>query len=373
MNRSLRVARIKGIDIKIHWTFALALIWAAVEWGLVRSMGLPGALYGVLLIGLLFACVTLHELAHSLVALHHGAKVRDITLLPIGGVARLEGLPERPAQEFWMALAGPATNIGLAILIGAVLLPLLGWQILGGFGTLWSRLNGLGLERLLIDLFAANLGLALFNLLPAFPMDGGRVLRALLASRMGELDATRIATRVGQGVAVLMGLVGLLTGAVNLMLVAAFVFLGAEQEWRGTQLSSALRHVPASAALIRGGIALSPYDPLRRAIDTALHGGPADFAVFDSGYLVGLLTREDVAKGFRRSGPSVQVGHVMSTNFPVASAHETLFDLQRKMTTSGSAAISVVENGRFLGLATLESVRNALRLFRTQRWRPVGP
>jgi Zn-dependent protease/CBS domain-containing protein len=372
MNGAFRVARIRGIDVKIHWTFGLALGWAALEWGLFRGMGLAGALYGVVFIGLLFTCVTLHELAHSLVAIRFGAKVRDITLLPIGGVARLEGLPERPAHEFWMALAGPATNIALAALIGAVSLPLLGWQALGGLGALLGRLNGLSLERLLVDLLTANLGLALFNLLPAFPMDGGRVLRAMLASRMGELDATRIATRVGQGIAVLLGLVGLLTGAVNLILVAGFVFLGAEQEWRGTQLTSALRHVPASAALIRGGAALSPYDPLRRAIDSALRGGQADFAVFDRGYLVGVLTREDVARGFQRSGPNVQVGRVMNTDFPVASARETLLDLQRKMRTSGSSAISVVENGRFLGLATLESVRNALRLFRTHRWRPVG-
>jgi Zn-dependent protease/CBS domain-containing protein len=373
MNGSFRITRIKGIDIKIHWTFALALIWAALEWGLVRSMGLAGALYGVVFIGLLFACVTLHELAHSLVALRFGAKVRDITLLPIGGVARLDGVPKRPAHEFLMALAGPATNIVLAVLIGLVSLPLLGWQALGGLSVLWSRLNALSLERLLVDLLTANVGLALFNLLPAFPMDGGRVLRSVLASRMGEMDATRIATRVGQGVAILIGILGLFTGALNLMLVAGFVFLGAEQEWRGTQLTSALRHVPASAALIRGGTVLSPYDPLRRAIDSALRGGQADFAVFDRGYLVGVLTREDVSRGFRQAGPDVQVGRVMNTSFPVANAHETLLDLQRKLKTSGSSAISVVENGRFLGLATLESVRNALRLFQTQRWRTVGP
>jgi Zn-dependent protease len=373
MNGSFRITRIKGIDIKIHWTFALALIWAALEWGLVRSMGLAGALYGVVFIGLLFACVTLHELAHSLVALRFGAKVRDITLLPIGGVARLDGVPKRPAHEFLMALAGPATNIVLAVLIGLVSLPLLGWQALGGLSVLWSRLNALSLERLLVDLLTANVGLALFNLLPAFPMDGGRVLRSVLASRMGEMDATRIATRVGQGVAILIGILGLFTGALNLMLVAGFVFLGAEQEWRGTQLTSALRHVPASAALIRGGTVLSPYDPLRRAIDSALRGGQADFAVFDRGYLVGVLTREDVSRGFRQAGPDVQVGRVMNTSFPVANAHETLLDLQRKLNSSGSSAISVVENGRFLGLATLESVRNALRLFRTPRWRTVGP
>jgi len=269
-----------------------------------------------------------------------------------------------------MALAGPAVNVALAAVIGAFALPLLGWRALGGLGLLWSRLSGLGWERLLVDLLAANAGLAFFNLLPAFPMDGGRVLRALLASRMGELDATRVATRVGQGLAVILGLVGLFSGALNLALIAVFIFTGAEQEWRGVQLKAALRRVPASAALTRGGVSLSPYDPLARAIDVALRSDQTDFAVLDRGYLVGVLTREDVAGGFQRYGHSVLVGRVMRTDFPVVQASETLLDLQHKMQASGSPVISVIEGGRFLGLATLESVRNTLRLFAAQR-RPV--
>jgi Zn-dependent protease/CBS domain-containing protein len=373
MGTSFRIARIKGIDIRVHITFALLLVWAALEWGLWQGLGVAGALYGVVFIGLLFVCVTLHELAHSLVARRYGAVVRDITLLPIGGVARLEGKPERPAQEFWMALAGPAVNVVLAALIGAIALPLSGWRLVNGLGVLWGTLNGLGIERLLVDLLSANLGLAIFNLLPAFPMDGGRVLRALLALRMNELGATRIAVRVGQGLAVLLGLAGLLIGvsALNLLLIAAFIFFGAEQEWRGSQLMTALRQVPASAALIRGGAVLTPYEPLARAIDIALRDGQADFAVFDRGYLVGVLTREDVSDGFRRYGPDVAVGQVMNTRFPVANAHETLLDLQGKLKASGRSEISVVEEGRFLGLATLESVRNALQLFSAQGWRPV--
>jgi CBS domain-containing protein len=160
----------------------------------------------------------------------------------------------------------------------------------------------------------------------------------------------------------------------NLILIAAFIFFGAAQEWHGSQLTTALRRVPASAALISGGVVLAPYDPLARAVDIALKGGQADFAVFDRGYLVGVLTREDVSEGFRRHGPDVAVGQVMNTNFPVANAGEPLLDLQRKLKASGRSAISVVEEGRFLGLATLESVRNALRFSGTQHtWRPVGP
>ncbi|MDY7080591.1 MAG: site-2 protease family protein [Chloroflexota bacterium] len=370
MSWSFQIAKVKGIEIRVHATFALVLVWAAVDWGIGQSLGPAGALYGVVFVSLLFLCVTLHELGHSLVALHYGAKVRDITLLPIGGLARLEGEMARPGQELWMSVAGPAVNVVLAVILGAVTVPLLGWRALGGLGLLQSRLNALGLERLLVDLLAANVGLALFNLLPAFPMDGGRVLRALLASRMDELDATRIATRVGQGFAALLGLVGIFSGALNLTMIAMFIFVGAKQEWYGVQLKTALRQAPASAALVRGGVILSPSDLLARAIEVTLRSNQTDFAVFDRGYLVGMLTREDVAGGFQRYGSNVLVERVMRTDFPVAQTGDTLLDLQRKMQTGGISVISVLEEGRFLGLATLESVRDALQLASARQWRP---
>ena len=364
MRWSFRIAKIKGIDIRVHATFALVLAWTALDWG--NRQGLTGAFYGVAFITLLFLCVTLHELGHSLVALHYGMKVRDITLLPIGGVARLEGELKRPAHEFWMALAGPAVNLVIGGLIGIIVVPWLGWHALEGFSLLLGRLRTLGAERLLVDLMTANLGLAFFNLLPAFPMDGGRVLRALLASRISELQATRIAMYVGQGIAAILGLVGVFTGALNLTLIAMFIYAGARQEWREKQLKTAMQRVPASAALIRGDVILSPHDQLARAIDASLRTGQKSFAVFDRGYLVGVLTREDTANGFQRYGAHVLVQRVMRTDIPVAQSSDTLFDLQHKMRTSGSSAISVTEGGHFLGLATLDSVQGALRTF--LRW-----
>jgi Zn-dependent protease len=371
MKSSFRIARFKGIDIRVHITFALVLIWVALDWGVWRGLGLEGALYGLVVTSLLFVFVTLHEIGHSLVARHYGVAVRDITLLPIGGMARIEGEMSRPAHEFWMALAGPAVNIAFAAILGAVAIPVLGWRSLSGWSALLSRLSGLSFERLLLDLIIANAGLAAFNLLPAFPMDGGRVLRAFLASRIGELQATRIAVRVGQGLAVLLGLGGVLGGGFNLMLIALFVFSGGRQEWRATQVKTALRGVPASAALMRGGVMLSPDDPLARAIDVTLRSNQTDFAVFQQGHLVGVLTRESIAEGFQRHGPQVPVAHVMRTDFPVAQSNETLLDLQRKMEASGSSAITVVEGGRFLGLVTMEGLRRALQLFASQ-WRPVS-
>ncbi len=371
MNWSLPIAKVKGIHIRVHVTFALVLVWAAFDWGVRQGLGLTGAFYGISIISLLFLCVTLHELGHSLVAMHYGAHVHDITLLPIGGVARMESEMAHPAQEFWMALSGPAVNLVLAIALGAAAMPLLGWRALGGLSVLLNRLSTPSLEKLLVDLVTANVGLAVFNLLPAFPMDGGRILRALLASRMGQLNATHLATRIGQGLALLLGVIGLFSGAINLMLIATFIFVGAQQEWRGTQLKIALQHVPASAALIRGGIALSPHEPLARAIDVSLRTTQSDFAVFDQGYLVGVLTRDDVAQGFQQHGPHVPVRRVMRTDFPAAQVNESLLDLQRKMQSSGSSVISVSQGGRFLGLATLESVRKALQLSSPRRWQPV--
>ena len=372
MSGSFRIAKVKGIEIRVHLLFPLVLLWAALDWGVWRGLGPAGAVYGVAFVVLLFACVTLHELGHSLVARTFGLAVRDITLLPIGGLARLDGELERPRQEFWMALAGPAVNLVLVALLVPVVIPLVGWRALGGLDSLLARFAGPGIDRLLVDLLVANFGLALFNLLPAFPMDGGRVLRAVLASRMGELDGTRIATRVGQGLAVVLGLVGLFGGAWNLTLIAVFILASAGQEWQAVQLKLTLRDMPARAALMRGGVVLSPHESLSRAIDVTLRGVQEDFAVFDRGSLVGILARQDVAEAFQRHGPSVLVGPVMRTDFPVARSNETLFDLERLMQTNGSSAVSIVEEGRFLGLVTRKAIRNALRLWSARGWRPGG-
>jgi Zn-dependent protease len=226
MRWSLRVGRIAGIQLYLHWTF-LALLGLVFFSDLGRGLGLPGAAQAVLFVVVLFACIVLHELGHALAARRYGIPTRDITLLPIGGVARMERMPREPRQELWVALAGPLVNVGIAALLIVLLVALQ-----------YVRVQFLLSQKpFLLLLLRANLLLIAFNLLPAFPMDGGRVLRALLARRMDYVRATRIAARIGQVMAVLFVIGGVYSvydpeGRLSpmLTLIGVFIFFGARNE-----------------------------------------------------------------------------------------------------------------------------------------------
>lgn len=211
MSWSLRLFRIRGIDIKVHLTFVPILIWATYRWGIAGRGGMTGAAFGVVVTLLLFVCVTLHELAHSFVAMHYGVKVRDITLLPIGGLAQIEKMPEKPSQELKMSLAGPLTNLVIAGLLIAICLPF-EFRSTVSINDLYRTLDSISWPGLVAYLVTANLALGLFNLVPAFPMDGGRVLRALLAMRNYDAQQRMSASRLRALPVVSRGnLVGLLT------------------------------------------------------------------------------------------------------------------------------------------------------------------
>ncbi len=225
MFRSWRIGSIAGIDVNVHWTFLILLGFIALSG--VSSAGVPGAAVEVATVLMLFGIVILHEAGHALAARHFGIGTRDITLYPIGGVARLERMPTRPLQEIVVALAGPAVNVSLAAVA-------LGLQpVLAGTDAAW-----VGSRFLLV-----NVGLAMFNLLPAFPLDGGRVLRALLALKTSYVRATGIAARIGRGMAVLFGIAGLF-GSPNLLLIAVFVWMAAGAEERQVVLEHQMRREP---------------------------------------------------------------------------------------------------------------------------------
>lgn len=361
MSWSIKLFNVRGIDVNIHLTFVLVLIWVAYVWGAGAGAGIAGALFGVVATILLFGCVTLHELAHSLVAMSYGIRVRGILLLPIGGVSQIEDMPDKPAQELRIALAGPLTSLAIAVVLFVVL------AIVGQLGSatldLSVPLSSAGWVGMLAYLAAANLLLGLFNLLPAFPMDGGRVLRALLAMRLDYAQATRIAAGVGQALAIGLALIGFLIGNFFLVFIAIFIWLGAGQEGGEVQSRGVLRDLTVRQAMTRTPLSLAPSDPLSRAVDLILSSEQGDFPVQDSfdDRPVGLLTREDVLRGLRSHDPTAPVTVAMRTTYLTATPDESLYALKRRMLGEGGAPVVVVDAaGKLLGLLTVLDLNEAL-------------
>jgi len=234
MRWSLKLGKIAGIRIYLHWTFLILPLWVFFN-DLGKGLGLPGAVQSVLFVIALFGCIVLHELGHALAARRYGIPTRDITLLPIGGVARMERMPREPRQELWVAIAGPLVNVAIAAVL---LLALVVLQFVP------ARFHA-SQAAFLVPLLWANLFLLVFNLLPAFPMDGGRVLRALLAQRLDYVRATRIAARVGQVMAILFVIVGLKIQHPMLMLIGVFIFFGARNEAHIVEVGRNLEPEPA--------------------------------------------------------------------------------------------------------------------------------
>jgi len=384
---SIKIATVKGIDIRIHLTFLLIILWAAIEGGTGIEGGLRGAIFGIVSTTLLFFCVVLHELGHSFQALRYKVKVRNITLLPIGGVAQMESIPEKPSQELAISLAGPAVNFAIVGLLAPLALWILVTQIaayLGqpayllsgtGRGVLSWILDGLfygtGWKALVFYLLSMNVSLGVFNLIPAFPMDGGRVLRALLALRLDYLRATRIAVNVGRGLAVLLGVAGLMLFQFPLVLIAVFIYTSAGYERRMVEVKKALQGLQVRQAVTRELRAVTPATPLAHVLDLIFHGYQSNFPVVEGRQVVGVLIREDILAALRERGPNVPVGQVMRTDFPVVNLSDSLLHVQQLIAKSGVKAVPVVEDGFFRGLITLDNINQTYILLSTHR-RPTS-
>ncbi len=370
MSWSLRLFRVRGIEIRVHVTFLLILVWAAYSWGDQAKGWLQGALLGVVVTLLLFLCVTLHELAHSLTAQRYGVKVISIMLLPIGGVSQMEEMPSKPAQELLVALAGPATNVVIAALL-LLIGRLVGVSIGASLGQLSIGLWAAKWSSLLPYMVWANAFLALFNLLPAFPMDGGRVLRALLALRLDYARATTVAMAVGQVLAVLLGLWGFISGNLSLILVAIFVYMGAGAEGREVEVKNVLQQMRVRGAMSHDVKTLSPLDPLIHAVESILQGHQSNFPVLEEGRLVGLLLENDILVALHQGGTGGAVGQVMRREFPVVHPEESLFEAQKHMAERRIGAVPVVEGEVLVGLLTIQDVSEAYRLLKVlpEGWR----
>ncbi len=345
MSWSWKICRIAGIPIYIHWTFLILIAWL-VFGHLSSGDDLATTVEGVGFVLAIFGCVVLHELGHALAARRFGVTTSDITLLPIGGVARLQRIPERPSQELVVALAGPAVNV---VIVGILLL--LGVRPTVDPSAQQLLVNGRFLENLLV----VNTFLVLFNLLPAFPMDGGRVLRALLAMRLEYGRATRIAASIGQMMAIGFGFLGL-HGNPMLLLIALFVWIGAEAEASQVQERLALGGASVRSAMLTDFRTLLPSDTLGHAAELLLAGAQQDFPVAADGRVSGVLTRPALMAGLARFGTVGRVDQAELRELDSVSAGAPLVPALTRLREAAAPCLQVVEGDRPVGLLTLENI-----------------
>ena len=346
MKWSWRIGRLLGIDVYMHATFLILLVWLGISYYLPRHR-MADAVNGLTLIVALFAIVILHELGHALTARRFGIRTRDITLLPIGGVAHLERMPNDPKQELLVAMAGPAVNVVLAGLL------LLVMALTAAVLTVPD--SGLAGGNFLSKLMWINVVLATFNMVPAFPMDGGRVLRALLAMRMDYVHATQVAASVGQALALVFGFVGLFYNPF-LVFIALLVWMGAAAESSMVQMKSALAGIPVSKAMITDFRSLAPGNSLQEAINHVLAGFQHDFPVLEQGRLVGVLIRADLLKSLAQKGPETRVAEAMTERFETADPTEMLDLVLARLQSCHCRTLPVLTGGELAGVLTMDNV-----------------
>ena len=347
-----KIARIAGIDVYMHATFLLLIGWVALShWTGQQSWS--AVLAGVFFILLLFVFVVMHEYGHALTARKYGIKTRDITLYPTGGVARLERMPEKPIEELWVALAGPAVNVVAAIVLFGYLV------VSGTFQPVGSLTISTG--SLVERLMAVNLWLVLFNLIPAFPMDGGRVLRALLGLRLEYVQATQIAANIGQAIAFVFGFIGLFSNPF-LVFIALFVWMGAAQEASMVQMKYSLGNIPVTRAMMTDFQTLAPQDTLARVVGLILAGAQHDFPVIQDERVVGILDRDSFMKALSEGGQSLLVADVMRRDVTEIDSHEMVEAALQRLQENGSKTLPVTHNGQLVGLVTSENVTEYLMI-----------
>lgn len=350
---SIPLGSLAGIPLRLHLTFFLLLAWVVLA---NLAGGGEAVLHALVFVTGVFSFVILHELGHALAARKYGIRTADITLLPIGGLARLERLPRKPVQELWVAIAGPLVNVVLAGVFALVAVIWGGWD--AEVITTMDLAAG-GLNALALQFFAVNVVLFTFNLLPAFPMDGGRILRALLAVKLGLVKATQIAARIGQALAIALGFVGLFANPV-LIFVALFVFMGAAAEAQGVEFEAALQDVIVRDAMLPEVRVLSAEERVAGAVQTLLSGSDADFPVTRGERLLGVLTRSGIIKALSVHGADAQLGEVELG--PIVEFHpdDPLIAATRRLQEAGVNAGAVLEDGRLVGWLTRENVSDLI-------------
>jgi Zn-dependent protease/CBS domain-containing protein len=353
MRWSLTLGSVRGTVIRIHVTFLLFLVWL---WAVYfRQGGTEAAWQGTTFIVLLFLCVLLHELGHVFAARYYGVPTRDVTLWPFGGIASMERMPEKPSQELVVAIAGPAVNV-------AIIVALLLW--------LGPRLDPQSLTKIedpatsmAVKLLAANIILVVFNMIPAFPMDGGRVLRALLAIKLGNARATEVAAGIGQAFAVVFGILGIFYNPM-LVVIAIFIFLAASGEAAEAQLRAVAQGALVSDAMISTFESLPTTATVNDAADALIRTTQKEFPVLDgAGHLRGVVLRDAMIKALQERGPNTPVLEMMATDVPTVPARAKLDTALRRLMQRGTPVVGVTDaTGRLVGLLTLENLGEMMML-----------
>lgn len=362
MLQSFSIGQIRGIDLRVHPTFGIVLLWVVYNFGIARDGSIGTLVYGFVLMALVFVCVVLHELGHSFMAQEYGIRVRNITVFPFGGAAFIEQMPMKPRSEFMITIAGPAINVAIA----AALFPLLflfgvvrGYDSFGDYVGYLEEINPAGL---VIYLFFANVMIVLFNLLPAFPMDGGRLLRAGLTSLFGRERATNAAVIIGMMCALALAVFGIWIREFLLPVIAIFVIVAAYGEGKSVQLESAMRRLRVGQFALWDSGGIGPALPLT----AALRGGPRDMVVTDSGRVVGMLWRKDVLRALNGGAGARTVADVMDAFVLPVDVDASVYDVQRQMHATNRWAVPIVDGESYRGIFTVDRFVHVYRHLNTQ-------
>lgn len=342
MKASLNLGSISGIKIIVHWTFFLLILWIVFD-ELKRGGTINSILFNVAFVFAVFVCVVLHELGHALTAKRFGINTKKITLLPIGGMASLDKIPESPKQELLVVVAGPLVNVVIAILL-YLILPINELARLS-FADNLETFSNLSFQNFLLYLFIVNIGLVVFNIIPAFPMDGGRILRALLAMKIDRVKATQIASSIGQFIAIMFLLVGLLYNPF-LIFIALFIFLGAYGENKMVLHLSLLKGHTVEDAMMTNITIFKPEDSISLVVDKIISGTENNFVVIKDSTITGLLYHQDIIEN---SSKNLLVKDIMDTKFKTLDVDDELKEVYRLIQSKTKSFFPVVENKKFVG------------------------
>lgn len=358
MKYKLFIGKISGIKIFVHWTFGLLIAWVVYS-DVKAGLETADILWSIAFLLALFACVTLHELGHSLTAQRYHIKTRDITLLPIGGVASLESIPEKPKEELVITLAGPLVNVAIAL----ALLPFVHWP------ETTEAIQGLtqvGGQNFLLSLMSVNITLAVFNMIPAFPMDGGRILRALLAYKMDRVKATRIAAGIGQLLAAGFVILGFY-GNPFLVFIGIFIFMGAQAEARFAQGRALVKNVTIQQVMMREVPTIESHFTIRDAAQSLLNSQNKNFVVTTQGQPVGTLTHTDIIKALGEQGEGASVESAMDRELIQLAAETSLEDGLKLLQSSRKPLALVTANNSLIGIVDAQNIAEFLLIKQAQQ------